>query len=148
MSPLTIIRRLRVNSQGAVAVEFALIGPAFIVMLLGVLQVGIGLQNYNALRNVSADVARHAMVQYSTGNLLSDSQLTTFSRSRARGAPYLLTASRLSASVSTATTQRVAGATEKTITLTYRIPSLFSSMGLEGPYITYTRPVFLTVPTA
>ena len=146
MSPLAIIRRLRVNSQGAVAVEFALIGPAFIVMLLGVLQVGIGLQNYNALRNVSADVARHAMVQYSTGNNLSNSQLTTFTRSKARQAPYLLTGSRLYANVTTATTQRVAGATELTLTINYQIPSLFSSMGLEGPYIRYTRPIFLTQP--
>ena len=146
MSRLNFLRRLRGDAQGAVAVEFALVGPAFIAMLLGVLQVGIGLQNYNALRNVSADVARHAMVQYSTGNRLSNSQLRSFTLSRARGAPYLLTGSRMSATVTTATTQRVAGATELRIQINYQIPTLFDSMGLEGPYITFTRPIFLTNP--
>ena len=56
MTRLALFRRLRANARGAVAIEFALLGPAFIVMLLGVLQVGIGLQSYNALRNASADV--------------------------------------------------------------------------------------------
>jgi Flp pilus assembly protein TadG len=147
MSPLAILRGLRADAQGAVAVEFALLGPAFIAMLLGVLQVGIGLQNYNALRNISADVARHAMVQYSTGNRLSNSQLRSFTMATARQAPYLLRATRMSATVTTATTQRVAGATELTLTVNYQIPTLFDSMGLRGPYIRYTRPVFLTDST-
>lgn len=146
MTRLALFRRLRANARGAVAIEFALLGPAFIVMLLGVLQVGIGLQSYNALRNASADVARHAMVQYSTGNRLSNSQLRSFTLARARQAPYLLQSDRTGATVTNATTQRVAGATELTLTINYRIPSLLSSMGLEGPYITYTRPIFLTAP--
>jgi Flp pilus assembly protein TadG len=144
VSALGLIRRLRRDGKGAVAIEFALVGPAFIVMLLGVLQVGIALQNYNALRNVSADVARYAMVQYSTGNNLSNSQLRDITISTARGAPYLLTASRMNASVTTATTQRVSGATELTLNVTYQIPTLLDSMGLRGPYITYNRPIFLT----
>ena len=40
------ISRLRQDTLGAAAIEFALIGPAFIVMILGVLQVGMGLQSY------------------------------------------------------------------------------------------------------
>jgi Flp pilus assembly protein TadG len=144
VSALGLIRRLRRDGKGAVAIEFALVGPAFIVMLLGVLQVGIALQNYNALRNVSADVARYAMVQSSTGNNLSNSQLRDIAISTARGAPYLLTSSRMNATVTTATTQRVAGATELTLNVTYQIPTLLDSMGLRGPYITYSRPIFLT----
>lgn len=147
MIRLAFARRLKADARGAVAIEFALLGPAFIVMLLGVLQVGIGLQSYNALRNASADVARYAMVQYSTGNRLSNSQLRSVTLSTAQRAPYLLQSDRMSATVTNATTQRVSGATELTLTINYRIPSLLSSMGLEGPYITYTRPVFLTAAT-
>lgn len=148
MSRLALAHRLKADARGAVAIEFALLGPAFIVMLLGVLQVGIGLQNYNALRNTSADVARYAMVQYSTGNRLSNSQLRSIALSTARRAPYLLQSERMSVTVTNAATQRVSGATELTLTINYRIPSLLSSMGLEGPLITYTRPVFLTAATS
>ena len=144
MSALALLRRLRRDGKGAVAIEFALVGPAFIAMLLAVLQVGMALQNYNALRNVSADVARYAMVQYSTGNNLSNSQLQSVTTSTARSAPYLLNATRLDASVTTAETQRVAGATELKLNVTYQIPTLFDSMGVRGPYITYSRPIFLT----
>jgi hypothetical protein len=70
--------------------EFALVGPAFIVMLMGVLQVGIAMQNYNALRNVSADVARYAMIQYTTGNRLTNDQLNSYATTVAQSAPYLL----------------------------------------------------------
>jgi Flp pilus assembly protein TadG len=140
-------RALATDRRGAVAIEFALIGPAFIVMLMGVFQVGIGMQNYNALRNISADVARHAMVQYSTGNRLSEEQLRTFALGVGRSAPYLLDPTRMNATIDTATTQRVTGATELTITVNYQIPSVLSGMGLEGPYIDYTRPVFVTSPT-
>lgn len=122
--------------------EFALVGPAFILMLMGVLQVGIGLQNYNALRNVSAEVARYAMVQYATNNRLTDEQLRTYTTSVARDAPYLLN-SLMDVSVTDPATPQVAGVKEKTLTIQYRIPSILDTMGLSGPVITYTRPLFL-----
>lgn len=122
--------------------EFALVGPAFILMLMGVLQVGIGLQNYNALRNVSAEVARYAMVQYATNNRLTDEQLRTYTTSVARNAPYLLN-SLMNVSVTDPATPQVVGIKEKTLTIQYRIPSILDTMGLSGPVITYTRPLFL-----
>lgn len=139
--------RLLRDKGGATMVEFALLAPAIIAMMLGVLQVGVALQNYHALRNVSADVARYAMVQYATGNNLTNDQLRNYAISAGGGAPYLLNAARMSASVTDATTQRVTGATEKTLTIHYQILGLFDAMGLRGPYITYTRPIFLTTPS-
>ena len=58
-----LFKRLAHDLQGSVAIEFALIGPVFLTMFLGVLQIGIGMQNYNALRGISADVARYAVVK-------------------------------------------------------------------------------------
>jgi Flp pilus assembly protein TadG len=140
--------RLLGSRRGAAAVEFALLAPAFIVMLLGVLQVGIGMQNYNALRSVSADVSRYAMVQYATGNRLSSEQLRAYALATGISAPYLLDRSAFDAGVEEATAQRVSGATELTLRLDYQVPSLFSTMGLEGPYINYTRPIFVNPPPA
>lgn len=146
MSGRGLFRSLVADGKGAAALEFALLAPAIIAMLLGVLQVGVAMQNYNALRNVSADVARYAMVQYATGNNLTNDQLRNYALSASVSTPYLLQAARLSATVSDAATQRVTGATEKTLTINYQIIGLFDAMGLRGPEIAYTRPLFLTTP--
>ncbi|WP_338245024.1 TadE/TadG family type IV pilus assembly protein [Aurantiacibacter hainanensis] len=135
--------RIRRDQDGAVAIEFALLGPLFLLMFFGVLQVGIALQNYNALRGLSADVARYAMVQYQTGNKVSNSQLETWTENRALGAPYLLDQTRVNAVVTTAGTQRVAGATELQVTVSYQLDSFLQFAGIQLPFVTYTRPIFL-----
>ena len=142
-----LLKALRDDVTGSAIVEFAIVGPALIMMLLGVLQIGVGLQNYNALRNASSEVARSAMIQYSSGNRLTNDQLNALAYSAAEASPYLLKSSRLTAAVTDAATQRVTGATEKTLVMTYRIPSMLESLGLSGPEISYTRPLFLTTPT-
>ena len=146
MSARRFFHRLGANTAGAAMLEFALVGPAFIVMLMGVLQVGIAMQNYNALRNVSADVARYAMIQYTTGNRLTNDQLNSYATTVAQGAPYLLN-SRLIVTVDDAEAPQITGVTEKTLSIDYQIPSVLETMGLSGPVITYTRSVFLTAPS-
>lgn len=143
MSALAVIRRLGRAEAGSVAVEFALIGPALIVMMLGVLQVGLGVQSYNAMRSLSADVARYSMVQYQTGNQLSNSQLRTWARNHAQGAPYLFDPQRLGVRVEDAANQRVTGAKELTMTVSYRLKSPLEFIDIPGPVIDYERPIFL-----
>ena len=133
---------LKADCRGATIVEFALLAPAFIVMLLGVLQVGMGLQSYNAIRTLSADVARYAMVEDAKGTAKTNTELQTYAENIGDEPPYLLT--NVDATVVTAANQRVTGASELTLTITYQIPSIVASMGLEGPEITYARPIFLT----
>ena len=144
MTRTSFLRRLRDDTSGTAILEFGLLGPAFIAMLLGVLQVGIGLQNYNAMRNLSADVARYAMIQYSTGNRLNNEQLRSYAVAHGQGAPYLLNGDSMTAAVTTAGTQRVSGAVELNLRINYVIPTLFDSMGMRGPSLNYTRPIFLT----
>jgi hypothetical protein len=145
VSARRFFHRLGANTAGAAMLEFALVGPAFIVMLMGVLQVGIGLQNYNALRNVSADVARYAMIQYTTGNRLTNDQLNSYATTVAQSAPYLLH-SRIIVTIDDVATPQVTGLTEKSLSIDYQIPSVLETMGLSGPVITYTRPLFLAAP--
>ncbi|MEO6041775.1 MAG: TadE/TadG family type IV pilus assembly protein [Croceibacterium sp.] len=145
MSVAATLRRARRDSRGSVAVEFAILAPAVFTMMFGVFQVGLGLQNYNALRNVSAEVARYAMVQYATGNKLTDTQLSSYANALGTSGTYLLKSENLNATVATAATQRVTGVTEKTLTLSYRIPSLLASLGLNGPQLTYSRPLFVCI---
>lgn len=138
-----LFSRLRNDTAGAAAIEFALLGPAFIVMMLGVLQVGMGLQSYNAMRNLSADVSRYAMVQYQTGNKLSESQIRSWGRNHAQGAPYMMDPDRLGMTITEADTQRVAGARELTITVDYRITSVLEFIDIDGPRLDFERPIFL-----
>jgi len=140
---MTKKNRITRDEGGAATLEFAMLSPAFLIIFMAVLQVGMAMQNYNALRNVSADVARYAMVQYQTGNKLTNRQIRTYALGHAQGAPYLLKASNMNAAVQLADPQRVPGARELEITITYQADSLLEFAGIGGPYMTYKRPVFL-----
>ena len=144
MIRLRILERLKGDCRGSTIVEFAMLAPVFITMLLGVLQVGLALQSYNALRSASADVARHAMVEYSSGNPMNAEELEAYALQHSTGAPYLMREGAVEIDIVTAPTQRVVGARELTLTMTYQIPSLVESWGLKGPELEYSRPIFVT----
>ena len=138
-----LLSRLRRNRDGSVAVEFALVGPILLGMLMGVLQIGIGMQNYNALRGISADTARYAVVNYQTANRLTTSQLENYANGLAGGPPYGLVRSRFAVSVSPAATQRVTGATEYSMTVTYNVPTMLGLFGISEIPLSYSRPIFV-----
>jgi Flp pilus assembly protein TadG len=138
-----LFHKLRRSSQGSVAIEFALIGPAFLAMFMGILQIGIGMQNYNALRGISADVARYAVVNYQTSNHLTTSQLQDYANGVASSPPYGLTRSRFTVAIGAASTQRVSGAIEYTVNLTYRVPTFLGFIGVGEIPLTYSRPIFV-----
>ncbi|MFM5947969.1 MAG: TadE/TadG family type IV pilus assembly protein [Novosphingobium sp.] len=140
------LKKLRSAADGSVIVEFALLAPLLIGMFMGVLQIGIGMQNYNALRGISGDVARYAVVNYQTSNRLTTSQLQDYTNGIAGQAPYGLTRSRFTVTINTATTQRVAGAVEYTMTLRYNVPTMLSLLGVDEIPITYARPIFVIAP--
>lgn len=141
-----VLASLRRDERAATAVEFALIGPAFLTMFFGVMQVGIGMQQYNALRSISADTARYAVINYQRSNLLSAIQLQTYAANAAAAAPYGLESSRFSAFVSTPVTQRVSGAAEYQIRVTYRVRTFLSIVGIRDIPLTYTSPIFVLTP--
>lgn len=138
-----LLSYLRQNQSGSVAVEFALVGPLLIGMLMGVLQIGVGMQNYNALRGISADVARYSVINYQTANRLTTGQLQDYANSVASTPPYGLVRSRFTATIQAAATQRVTGATEYTITLNYDVPTMLSIIGIGEIPLSYSRPIFV-----
>ncbi|HQV02683.1 MULTISPECIES: TadE/TadG family type IV pilus assembly protein [unclassified Novosphingobium] len=140
------LKALRERTDGSVIVEVALLAPLLIGMFMGVLQIGIGMQNYNALRGASADVARYAVINYQTSNRLTTSQLQDYANGVATQAPYGLTRSRLTVTIATASTQRVTGAVEYTMTMRYNVPTMLSLLGVSEIPITYSRPIFVIAP--
>jgi len=137
------LARLRKDREGSVAVEFAIIGPTMLAMMLGVFQIGIGMQNYNAMRSIAAETARHAIVNYQTGNKLSNSQLADHAKTVGISPPYSLNYDRLAAAVTDASVQRVPGAKELTVTLTYRVPTILGIIGFGDIPLSFSRPIFV-----
>ena len=134
---------LRHDRSGSVIIEFALIGPTLIAMLFGVLQIGLAMQSYNALRAISADAARYAVVNYQTANKLTDVQIGAYARSLAIKAPYGLISNNVEVVLTTPATQRVTGATEMSLVINYNIPTVLTIIGIDNIPISYTRPIFL-----
>ena len=135
---------IRSNETASAAVEFALIGPLFLTMFMGVMQVGVGMQNYNALRSISADTARYAVINYQKHNLLTAIQLQDYATGIAKKAPYGLEVSpRFTVFVSSPSAQRIAGATEFQIRVTYRVRTWLGIVGIGEIPLTYTRPIFV-----
>jgi Flp pilus assembly protein TadG len=141
-----LLASLHRDRKAATAVEFALIGPAFLTMFFGVMQVGVGMQQYNALRSISADTARYAVINYQRSNILTSVQLQTYAANTARAAPYGLEAGRFTVFVSTPVTQRVTGAAEYQIRVTYRVRTWLGIIGMGEIPLSYTRPIFVLTP--
>lgn len=137
------LSQLRRDRTGAVMIEFAILAPAILTLMFGVFQVGIGMQNYNALRSVAAETARYSVVNYQTANKLSTSQLSNYARSIASAPPFGLLSDRFDADIVQAPAQRVTGASELTMTVTYRVPTVLGLIGIDDIPISFSRPIFV-----
>lgn len=139
------LTRLARDRAGATAVEFALIGPAVIGLMLGVFQVGIAMQSYNAIRSVTAEAARYATVAYQKGEEPSNAAIRAQAIAIADGSPYLLDPDPnvLTVTVTDAAVQRVNGAREMTITVSYRVPAVLPLFEWTSPTISQSRPIFV-----
>lgn len=140
---IRFLRQIAQDTRGATMVEFAILVPVIFGTFLGVLQVGLGMQAYNALRNVSADTSRYAAVEYQKENKITNATIETQAAAIATSLPYVLEASRFTATVTKPATQRVDGAIELQIVTTYTTRSVLGFMGINGVPISFTRPIFL-----
>lgn len=143
MSARRFLVRLAQDRHGGAIIEFALLGPLMITMLLGVLQIGMAMQAYNALRGASSDLARYAVVERQKGTTLTTTALTTKARSVATDAPYMLITGNLTTASVTQPTTRVSGATEYTIQYNYNVPNILQIAGLGTIPLSYSRPIFV-----
>lgn len=137
-------RSFRRASDGSATIEFALIGPLFILLMMAVFQFSVVMQAYNALGSAAADVQRQVVTQSQAGNALTAAQMRDLAIARASSAPYFLDSASLSATAALASPQRISGANEYTLTMTYDAP-LFVWITPLGFTTTYTRSIFVKV---
>lgn len=135
------IRRWYDDKRGSALIEFALIGPALIAMLMGVLWVGLQMQKYNALRSIAADVSRYTVVEYQKDDKLTADQIQSVAVAIAVKSPYDMTSDQLDASV-TEETSPVAGAKDFYLELTYT-PDFLSYYGISPVTMTYTQNIYV-----
>ena len=137
-------RKLLRDSRASALIEFAMLAPVFILLLIGMLQIGLQIQNYNAVRNLASDGARYAVVQYQKGIKNSTSSIEAWIRARAVSGQYNLNTDRLGIAVSQPLTgSQVAGTTEMDINVTYAAPNFVPQIAASALNLSYTRPVFL-----
>ncbi len=134
--------RLTSDQSGSVVVEFAIAGPVFIALLIGLFQVAVQVQNYNALRSLSSDVARYVVVEYQKDNKLDTSQIEARTAVTAVSAPYLLDSTQLDIDVTTPTST-VMGTKKFDITLGYALPNWLTFFNVANGTISYSRQVFV-----
>lgn len=144
MSRLRFLTRLLGDQRGGALMEFGILAPAIFTMMFGVLQVGLQMQNYNALRSVASDVARYTVVEYQKLDKLSATQIEDKTRAIAVGSPYLLDTDRITVQVTTPTSE-ITGATKFNVALTYVPPNFLNIVGLGAITLNYNRPIY--VPT-
>lgn len=138
-----LLRKVRRSEQGATAVEFALAAPIAIALMLGVIQIGVAMQGYNAIRGLVGDLARRTVVQYSTGVELSDEQIAANAVARARGAPYLLDPAKLVIDVESADDSGIGGVKQIDITVSYAVRSIIPGLSTDQFPMTLEKAIFV-----
>ncbi len=138
-----ILHRLIADRTGAMAVEFALLAPLLFTMMIGIFQVGVFMQNYNAVRSLASDTGRYVMVEYQKGNNVNDTDIQSVARSFAVNAPYLLDTNRLTVTATTQGTSRITGAKEISVNFNYQLEDFLPFVTLPGTNVTYSRPIFV-----
>lgn len=138
------LRQLRDDRSGSAIIEFGILAPAIVMLLFGVLQVGLWMQTYNALRSVAAETGRRVAVGFQITDLRINEniEMAQWAHDHATDS-YMFEGGRLSTSVVDASPQSIAGVTEKTLTINYTMSSIVDIVGIDGIPVTFSRPIFV-----
>lgn len=138
-----LARRILADRTASMAVEFAVLAPVFLAMFIGLFQVSVYLQNYNAVRSLASDAVRVVTVAYQKDNDLTTDQMESIVLGMAVNTPYLLNSDRLAIDVTQEGTSRVNGATEFNVDITYAEEDWLPFVDLPDLTLHYDRPIFV-----
>ena len=136
------LRALRHDTTGAALVEFALLAPTIFALMFGVLQVGLHMFAYNAVRSVASDTARYTIVEYQKQDLLTVTQIEDRALHYAVNAPYGLDQTNLTATA-TKPVSDIVGTSKFLLTITYVPRNMLGFFNIGSPTITVTRPIYV-----
>lgn len=139
--PAILLRPLD-DRRGSAVVEFAILAPTFIAMLIGIFWVGIQMQQYNALRSIAADVNRYAVVEYQKENKLDGGQIEDVARAVAVKVPYQLSGESFDATV-TEEASSVSGAKRFKLSMDYTPPNFLDYLGINPINMTFDQDIYV-----
>lgn len=137
------LKRLLHRTEGSAVIEFAILAPVIFSLMLGVLQLGLHMHSYNAIRSVTTDTARFAIVEFQKNNNPTNQQLQQKAIALAANAPYMLDTDNLTVTVTQPNTD-VSGTTKFLIQMDYVPDSVLSIIGVGSPTLSITRPVYVS----
>jgi len=135
-------QRFLADAGGASAIEFGLLAPAMITMLMGVVWVGIQMKSYNELRSVAADVSRYTVIEYQKSNKLTTAQISDVAAATAVRLPYALIGDNLDVSV-TEPASPIANTKKLVLQLSYTAPSLLQFAGIGSPTLNFSQTIYV-----
>jgi Flp pilus assembly protein TadG len=130
------------DNRASTTVEFAILAPVIFSLMLGVLQLGLHMHNYNAVRSVATDTARWVIVEYQKDNTLTDEQVESKATAYGVNAPYLLEADNLTTTVTRPNTD-ISGTIKMEVTVSYVPRNMLGFVGVNSPTIAITRPIYV-----
>ena len=136
------------DNRGSALIEFAILAPALIGMMMGILYVGVQMMSYNSIRAVSSDIARYTLVEYQKLGVVAAKQLITPTVIKDRAIaiavnpPYSLNADNLNVAV-TKPNSDITGTDKFTATITYTPYNPVGFMGVDGPVMVETRSFYV-----
>ena len=142
MTVRQILAGLRRSNRASTTVEFAILAPVIFSLMLGVLQLGLHMHNYNAVRSVATDTARWVIVEYQKGNSLTNEQIEGKATAYAVNAPYLLEADNLTTTVNRPITD-IVGTIKMQVQVSYVPRNVLNFIGVSSPTLSVTRPVYV-----
>ena len=143
MAQRNLFRRLARDCRGSVIVEFAIIAPVLLTLLMGVLTMGLHMFSANALQSAASDTARWAVVEYQKANRVSAEQIADKVTATAITPPYSLDFNRLEVSAQPVATD-ITGTLKFEITLNYTPYNPLEFAGITSPTIGSTRVLYVS----
>lgn len=135
-------RILRRDCRGSTLLEFAILAPLLITVIVGVFQVGMQMQSYNAMRSAMSDTARNTVVQFQLNNTREPADIEGTAYGIAISPPYGLKGDRLDIDVSEVTSE-VADTRKFQIQMTYQPENLLGIADIQALTLSYSRPVYV-----
>lgn len=121
-------------------IEFAILAPILLAMCIGILAIGIQMQNYSAMRSLASDLNRYTVVEYQKSNEMTVGQIRDIGAALAVDPLYGLQGDRLDVEVAEVASP-VTGAKKISLTLTYS--PFLSFYGMDALMLSHQQNIYV-----
>ncbi len=138
------IRDLLSDSSGSVLIEFAMLAPLLFGLILGVFQIGLQMQGYNAMRSAMSDISRYTLIQYQKDNEVSANDIEASAYAIAIRPPYALDGRKLDIDVSEEASE-ISGTRKLEIIARYQPYNSLGFIGVSPFTMSFTKSIYVPV---